>query len=152
MRILLGEMLPLLALAFVIVGLPALILKLTAIWFVRSESDKPRLRLLALSVGGSALAGIVTIASYSILSRMFEFPAPDAAYMPHSLVMIAAAAILIVLVATLELMLWLDFTQKNGAQARQADAAWLIAGNCWVLWAIWLMDQYRTIQQISGAD
>jgi uncharacterized membrane protein len=152
MRMLVGEMLPLLAMAFVIVGLPALILKLTAIWFVRSEGDKPRLRLLALSVGGSALAGIVTILIYSILSRLYEFPAPDALYAPQSLVMIAAAAILIILVATVELVLWRDFTQKNGAQAAQSDAAWLIASNVWILWAIWLMDQYREIQQLSGLD
>jgi hypothetical protein len=70
--------------------------------------------------------------------------------MPQSLVPIAAAAILIVLVATFDLMLWQDVTQRSGAQARQADAAWLIAGNVWVLWAIWLMDQYRAIQQLSA--
>ena len=150
MRLLLAEMVPLLALAFVIVGLPALILKLSAIWFVRSESDRPRLRLLAFSVGGSSLAGIVTIACYSIFSRHYALPAADAASMPQSLVPIAAAAILIVLVATFDLMLWQDVTQRSGAQARQADAAWLIAGHVWVLWAIWLMDQYRAIQQLSA--
>jgi hypothetical protein len=150
MQMLLAEMVPLLALVFVIVGLPALILKLSAIWFVRSESDKPRLRLLAFSVGGSSLAGIVTIACYSIFSRRYEFPAADAASMPQSFVPIAAAAILIVLVATFELVLWQEVAQRNGAQARQADAAWLIAGNVWVLWAIWLMDQYRAIQQLSA--
>jgi hypothetical protein len=152
MQMLLAEMLPLAALAFVVVGLPALILKLGAIWFVRSEGDRPRLRLLAFSVGGSSLAGIVTIACYAVLSRVFGFPAPDALSMPRSFVPIAAAAILIVLVATFELVLWRDFTERNGAQAVRSDAAWLIAGNVWVLWAIWLMDQYRTIQQISGAD
>lgn len=147
---LLGEMLPLLALAFVIVGLPALILKLTATWFVRSESDKPRLRILGLSVGGSSLAGVVTIACYFILSRLHEFPAPGALTMQQPLVMIAAAAILIVLVATAELVLWPDFTQTNGTHAARSDAAWLIAGNVWALWGIWLMDQYRAIQQIGG--
>jgi hypothetical protein len=52
-------------------------------------------------------------------------------------------------VAAFELVLWHDFTQANGTQARQTDAAWLIAGNIWILWAIWLMDQYREIQQMS---
>jgi hypothetical protein len=150
MKMLLTGMLPLAALAFVVVGLPALILKLSAIWFVQSESDRPRLRLLAFSVGGSSFAGIVTIACHSILSSRYAFPAPDAANMPQSLVLIAAAAILIVLVATAELVLWPDFTQANGTHAARTDSAWLIAGNVWALWGIWLMGQYRAIQQFSG--
>jgi hypothetical protein len=148
---LLREILELLALAFVIVGLPALILKMAAIWFVRSVSDRPRLRLLGFSVGGASLAGIVTIAAYVALSHAFEFPLPTE-YQPQPLVLIAAIAILTTLVAAFELVLWHDFTQANGAQARQTDAAWLIAGNIWILWAIWLMDQYRTIQQMSTLD
>src|SRR5262245_32021255 len=66
---LMQEMLTLVGLAFVIVGLPALILKMAAIWFVRAESDKRRLRLLGFSVGGASLAGIVTIACYVALSH-----------------------------------------------------------------------------------
>jgi hypothetical protein len=147
---LLREMLELLALAFVIVGLPALIVKVAALWFVRSVSDKPRLRLLGFSVGGASLAGIVTIAAYVALSHAFEFPTPE--YQPQPLVLIAAIAILTTLVAAFELVLWHDFTQANGAQARQTDAAWLIAGNIWILWAIWLMDQYRAIQHMSTLD
>ena len=147
---LLREMLELLALALVIVGLPTLILKMAATWFVRSVSDRTRLRLLRFSVGGAALAGIVTIACCLALSHAFEFPAP--ALQPQPLVAIAAVAILVTLVAAFELVLWHDFTQANGTQARQSDAAWLIAGNIWILWAIWLMDQYRDIQQMSGLN
>jgi hypothetical protein len=145
---LLRENFELLGLAVVIVGLPALILKVAAIWFVRSESDKPRLRLLGFSVGGASLAGIATIAAYVALSHALEFPAP-AEFRPEPMVMISAIAILVTLVAAFELVLWHDFTQGNGTQAKQTDAAWLIAGNIWILWAIWLMDQYREIQQLS---
>ena len=148
---LLAEMAEFLGLALVIVGLPVLILKVAATWFVRSEADRPRLRLLGFSMGGASLAGIVTIACTVALAHASEFPA-SAEFLPQPPVLMAAIAILVTLVAAFELVLWHDFTQANGAQARQTDAAWLIAGNIWILWAIWLMDQYREIQQMSTLD
>lgn len=141
----------LLVLGFVIVGIPALLLKLTTIWFLREE-DRPRLRLLALSIGGSSLAGAVAILCYAVLSRQLEFPQPSLTYAPRPFVPLAAAATLVGLVAASELALWRGFARRNGPQPTRATAAWLIAGNAWILWAVWLMDQYRTLQQSSAFD
>ena len=146
------DALELLALAFIVVGLPALILKLTTIWFVRSDADKPRLRLLALSIGGSSSAGIVTIVCYAVLSRLFEFPAPGTRYLPSLSVFIATVATLVGLVAAIELLLWRGFARNSRAQSNRTRAAWLVGGNAWILWAVWLMDQYRDMQQLSGID
>jgi hypothetical protein len=138
-------------LAFIVIGTPALILKLTMIWFVQSDS-KPRLRLLALSIGGCSLAGIVAIACYAVLSQLFEFPAAGAQFVPRPFVFIAAAALLVGLVAAFESVLWQRFALRQGAQSIRTKAAWLVAGNAWVLWAVWLMTQYREMLVMSAAD
>lgn len=142
----------LLLLAFVVVGVPALILKLTAIWFVPSVGDKPRLLLLALSVGGSALAGTAAILCYAVLSRLLEFPAPNMQYLPRPIVFVATVALLVGLVGAADGLLWRRFSRTNNAQPRHTKAAWLIGGNAWILWAVWLMNQYREVQQLSSID
>ncbi len=139
-------------LAFIFVGTPALILKLTMIWFVRSDGAKPRLRLLALSVLGCSLAGLVTIAGYVALSHVFEPLTPDGLYVPRPLVLVATTALLFGLVAAIDLPLWRGFALRQGVQSLGTKAAWLVAGNAWVLWAIWLMMQYREIEELAGVD
>jgi Co/Zn/Cd efflux system component len=152
MHLLMRDVLEFLVLGFVFVGTPALILKLMAIWFVRSDAAKPRLRLLALSIGGAALAGAVTIVCYAILSRLLEFPAPGTQYVPKPIVFVAAVAILVGLVAAADFLFWRHFLRSNNPQPQRMKAVWLVAGNAWILWAIWLMDQYREIQLLSGVD
>jgi hypothetical protein len=139
-------------LAFIVVGTPALILKLTMIWFVQSDGTKPRLRLLALSIGGCSLAGIVAIACYAALSQLLEFPAPGAQFVPRPFVFLATAALLVGLVAVSESALWQRLALRQGVQSIRTKAAWLFAGNAWVLWAVWLMTQYREMQVMSAAD
>jgi hypothetical protein len=146
---LIKEVLGLLMLAFLIVGVPALILKLATIWFVRSTANKARLRLLGLSLIGCSLAGAVTVACYAVLTAMFEFDAQRTKYLPQPLVLVAAAIILVVLVAAVEFFLWRRFCQRHGSQPRATRAGWLVAGNVWVLWAILLMDQYRDVLQLT---
>lgn len=135
----------LLAMAFLFVGIPALILKLATIWFVRSAADKARLRLLGLSLIGCSLAGAVAVVCYAVLTAIFEFDEQRIKYLPQSLVMVAATIILVALVAAVEFFLWRRYCQRHGNQPRTARAGWLIAGNIWVLWAILLMDQYRDV-------
>lgn len=139
-------------LALVFVGTPALILKLTTIWFVRSDGAKPRLRLLALSVLGCSLAGIASVAGYAALSHVFEPLTPEGLYVPRPLVLIATVALLFGLVAASDLPLWRGFALKQGVQSMRGKVAWLLAGNAWVLWAIWLMAEYRTFRELTGAD
>jgi hypothetical protein len=143
------EMLGLLALAFVIVGIPALILKLVTIWFVRSTADKARLRLLGLSLVGCSLVGAVTVACYAVLTAMFEFDAQRTKYLPQSFVIIAAAVTLLVLVSAVEFFLWRRFCRRHGSQPLATRAGWLFAGNVWVLWAILMMDQYRDFLRMT---
>jgi hypothetical protein len=152
MQLLIRDALEFLVLGFIFVGTPALILKLIAIWFVRSDAAKPRLRLLALSIGGGALAGAVTIVCYAVLSRLLEFPAPGTQYVPKPIVFVAAVAILVGLVAATDSLFWRHFLRSNNPQPQRTTVAWLIAGNAWVLWAVWLMDQYRELQLLSGVD
>jgi len=150
MQPLMRDVLGLLMLAFVFVGVPALILKLSAIWSVPAERNRPRLTLLAMSIGGSALAGAATIVCYSMLSRLLEFPAPGGQYVPSTAVFLATVAILVGLVSASDGLLWRRYARHNSAQSWRAGAVWLIAGNAWILWATWLMDQYRAVQLFNG--
>jgi hypothetical protein len=146
------EALWLAALAFIAIGTPALILKLTMIWFVRTDATKARLRLLALSIGGCSLAGIVTIACYVALSQVFEPLAADGRFVPRPFVLIATVALLVGLVAAIEFPLWRGFALRQGVQSIRTKAAWLLASNAWVAWAVWLMTQYREFRELTGAD
>jgi hypothetical protein len=139
-------------LAFVVIGTPALILKLATIWFLRSDGAKPRLRLLALSVLGCSLAGIASIAGYVALSHVFEPLTPEGLYVPRPLVLIATVVLLVGLVAAFEVPLWRGYEVRQGVQSARRKAAWLLAGNAWVLWAIWLMAEYRTFRELTAAD
>lgn len=149
MQINLAEVLWLLVLAFVMVGVPALVLKLVTIWFVRADSHRRRFHLFGLSIMGSALAGAVSIVCYTILSHLLEFPAPGGQFVPRTAVFLATVAILIGLVSASDGLLWRRFARRNSAQPWDAGPVWLIAGNAWILWATWLMDQYRAVQQFN---
>lgn len=139
-------------LALIFVGTPALILKLAMIWFVQADATKLRLKLLALSVLGCSLAGIASIAGYAALSHVFEPLTPEGLYVPRGFVLTATAALLVGLLAVIELPLWRGFELRQGAQSARTKAAWLVAGNAWVLWAIWLMAEYREFRELTGAD
>lgn len=122
-----GELRGILILAFVMVGVPALILKLATIWFVQSAADKIRLRLLIMSLIGCSLAGLITIACYVVLSSLFEFDVQGVRYLPQAFVMVATAALLIVLVTVGEFALWPQVL-PNEWRPIEADADWMAVG------------------------
>jgi hypothetical protein len=114
---------PLVVLARALVGMPAIILKQSAIWFLRNNGDGPRLRLLGASIGAGAAVGIATIIVHAWLSGGFG-PAIDA----------GTAAAALALVGAVDGLLWLRFVDLNGAQSQRSAAIWLIGGNAWIPW------------------
>jgi hypothetical protein len=66
--------------------------------------------------------------------------------------LIATIAVLVGLVAAVDSVLWRGFARGSGAQSSRTRAAWLLGGNAWILWAVWLMDLYRDMQQLSSVD
>ena len=136
------SIIPVIVLSFVLIGLPAVILKQATIWFVRTARDWPRLRLLGLSIAACAASGVATIVLHAALSGGFEF---DDYPIFHAIPMIEAgtAAALLVLVGAVDGLLWGRFVETYGAQSPRAAALWLVGGNAWIPWALLLMHFWR---------
>ena len=138
MELTIERLIPQIVISLIMVGLPAIVLKQTAIWFLRAAGDRPRLVLLGSSVGASTLAGIVAILGHAVLSAhrdLIHLPP----LRPVAIVEIPTAILLLVLVGGSEAMLWRRFVESTGAQSLRATAIWLIGGNAWIPWALFLM-------------
>ena len=124
--------------SLIVVGMPAIVLKQTAIWFLRVARDRPRLVLLGSSVGGCAGAGLVAILGHAVLVAY-----QDRIHLPPfsstAIVELPTAVLLLVLVGGPEAMLWQRFVRSAGMQSLRATAIWLIGGNAWIPWALFLM-------------
>jgi hypothetical protein len=132
---------PVVVLSLVLVGMPAVILKQAAIWFVRM-ADGARLRLLGLSIAADAAVGTAAILLYVWLSSRYE---ANAYPLFHSIPAIEAgtAVALLGLVAGADGWLWSRFQNTHGPQPLRATLFWLIGGNAWIPWALLLMHLAR---------
>ncbi len=133
---------PVIVLSLILIGLPAIILKQTAIWFVRGERDGPRLRLLATSIGAGATLGLATVVLHGVLSGNLEFNAYPL-FQAIPAVEAGIAALLLVLIGAADGLLWRRFVARYGAQSPRSAAIWLIGGNAWIPWALVLMHFWR---------
>jgi hypothetical protein len=133
---------PAIVLSLVLVGMPAIILKQSAIWFLRAERDGARLRLLWLSIGAGAAVGIATIVLHAWLSVGLEFESyPLFRALPA--IEAGTAVALLVAVGAADGWLWQRFVELHGDQSPRAAAIWLIGGNAWIPWALLLMHFWR---------
>jgi hypothetical protein len=142
MRFEMESVLPVLLISLVLVGMPAIILKQSTIWFLRAERNGPRLKLLWLSIGAAALAGLASIIGHAVLSERYEMT-EDPVFHAVPAVEAVTALALLVLAGGAEALLWLRFTHFHGAQTLRGTAAWLIGGNLWIPWALLLMHVWR---------
>jgi hypothetical protein len=136
------SILPAVVLALVLVGMPAIILKQSAIWFLRTERDGPRLKLLWLSIGAGAAIGIATIVFHAWLSGSFEFNAYPV-FRAFPTIEAGTAIVLLVLISAADGFLWQNFVARNGPQSARTASIWLIGGNAWIPWALLLMHFWR---------
>jgi len=136
---------PILVAALILVGMPAIILKQSTVWFLRS-GDGPRLRLLWSSIGLGAASGVATILLYAWLSSGRAFTAHPV-FFAIPAVELATAVVLLALVAVADGLLWRSFVESQGEQPVHSAPLWLIGGNVWIPWALVLMHFW---QQSNG--
>src|ERR1043165_26197 len=107
MRFELESVLPVMAISLMLVGMPAVILKQSVIWFLRA-GDGPRLKLLWLSIGAGAVVGLATIMGHAVLSERYE-TVEDPVFHAMPAVEAVTAFALLVLAGGAEALLWLRF-------------------------------------------
>lgn len=127
-----------LILSMIVIGLPATVWKLLCVLPLRPTNPAGRKTLLGKSVVSTTAAGATSIFVFSV---MFGYLKARVAPMSESvwIVVLVTAVMLVLLVAAVEWRAFRQFTTENGRQTLGASCIWLLVGNLWILWALWLM-------------
>lgn len=121
-----------------LIGVPATVWKALCVQPLRPTGPGGRSSLLGKSVASTSAVGIASIFAFTV---MFSYVRERNEPMSDSIwpVFLVTAAMLIFLVATMEWRAFRQFTAANGHQTLGASCIWLLVGNLWILWALFLM-------------